>query len=153
MSFLDRCAVAYGKEVVLGSRVPWLSVLEFPGNLQLVDSAKAISLVTSAQSVFLSFNSEPWQAMKQWENASPLEDEVALLLDGQGQPTPDYLGLREEPQIGAIAELWKDWSDSTLFATLIDIVSQAWQITPTDLVQEKEWTHEKDEIFGRFKRN
>jgi hypothetical protein len=152
MAFFGRCVRAYGRNVLLGSRLPWVSQLTFPGNVELVDSATLLSRLTTARSAFLSFGTGPWTAMKYWEQAEPMQTELAVVLNDDDGPGPGYLTTKDSPKIGAIANLWAEYSNSSLFATLIDVFAQSWQVSPTDLIQQNGWTHEGSHLYGRFSR-
>jgi hypothetical protein len=151
-SFFSSCVRFYGKEVLLGSKVPWLSHLTFPGNAELIDSSTMLQRAGEANSVFVSFNTGPWTAMKQWESAAPMQGEIALLLDGEGQPRPSFRMSQQGPNLGKLNEIFQNWNDSPLFSVLIELISQAWQITPSDLVSQEPWTHQADVLYGRLAR-
>jgi len=67
------------------------------------------------------------------------------------QKGPGYLAS-QEAQIGSLEEIWENSSDSVLFSTLIDIVAQAWQVSPSALLQQPGWSHDDSHVFGRFVR-
>jgi hypothetical protein len=87
--------------------------------------------------------------MKEWGATDPSPSEMAVLVDGEGQPTPRYLADHESPKTGKLSDLWEQWPNSALFSTLIDVVAQAWQITPTDLVKQEIWTHSTNRVLCR----
>jgi hypothetical protein len=121
--------------------------------VELVDSGTVIARLTGARTAFVAFNTGPWTAMNDWAAAIPLQTEIALLLHGDGQLTPDYLTSDMSPKIGSIADLWRDWAKSPLFRTFVEVLGQVWQIAPTNLVQQANWVHTGQRIHGRFSRN
>lgn len=151
-SFIASCVSRYGNDVLIGSRFPWISQLTFPGNVELLDSATFLSRISTARSMFIIYDSGPWTSMKAWEQENPQPNEIAILLDAEGQITPRYLSAEKSPRIGQLVDLWERWSDARLFSMLIDLVAQAWQITPTDLVKQETWTQTTSHIYGRIVR-
>jgi hypothetical protein len=151
--FVSNCVSFYGKDVLLGSRLPWLSQLTFPGNTSMVESAMLVARLNAAQSVFISYNSGPWSALKSWEKATPSPNELAILLDGEGSSGLPYRSSSDGPRVGSLSTLWEDRERAPLFNTLVDIIAQAWQITPTDLVKQDGWVHTTTKIEGRFRRS
>jgi len=91
--------------------------------------------------------------MKKWAEAGSQPDpgEIAIVLDDDGQKGPGY-PASQEARIGSLEEIWEKSSDSVLFSTLIDIVAQAWQVSPSVLLQQPGWSHESSHVFGRFVR-
>jgi hypothetical protein len=149
--FFANCVSYYGKDVLLSSRLPWISQLMFPGNVELLDSGTLISKLAGARSVFLSYNSGPWTTMKEWESARPYPGELGLLLDGEGQRTPRY--MTDDRKIGELKALYPDWEGSVLFKLLIEVIGQSWQKSPADLVSQDGWTRSSNHVSGRFTRN
>ena len=122
-----------------------------PDNVQVVSCASLLATVSGIKTVFLTFNLGPWTAMKKWAAAQgPLDpSEIAVALDDAGQRGPDY-NIDREKMIGSLKELWERCYDSPLFGTLIDVISQAWQVSPSELIVQVGWEHEGNTIYGRF---
>jgi hypothetical protein len=149
---INRCVSSYGRNVLFGSTLPWVSQMRIPGNLELVDSQTLISRLTNGRSVFLALNSEPWTAMKSWEASDPLPAEMALLMDiRELSPGPGFVHPAT-PKLGTLAGLFPDWAKVALLNTLIDLLAQAWQMTPSDLTQQGGWNHATTALWGRFRR-
>jgi len=152
--FIASCVQLYGRQVILDSDVPWISRIKMPGNVELISSATLLSSLTDSNSVFVAYNTGPWTAMKRWARAepSPGATEVAVLVDGKRQPGPGYRMSADGKKVGSLLNLWPKCTDSPLFGTLIRILAQAWQTSPDDLLRREGWTHETDEVYGRFYR-
>jgi hypothetical protein len=149
--FIANCVSLYGKDSLLNSRLPWISQLMFPGNVEMLESTTLITRLAATRSLFLSYNSGPWTAMKDWESASPRANELGLLLDGDGQRTPGYIST-DERQVGALQVLYPDWERSVLFKLLIELIAQSWQKSPADLVHQDGWTRFSNHVSGRVTR-
>ena len=150
LALLSRFVGYYGKAILFSSKFPWVSLITFPGNVELVDSNSLVQRLSTSDSAYVAYNSGPWTAMKNWEELSPRPNEIGMLVDGEGQRTPSYLSSYEGPKNGSIGELWNDWSDATLFSNLISIIAEVWQTTPKELTKQSSWIHEGGAIRGRF---
>ena len=130
IGFVATCVDLYGKNVVQNSEISWISQITMPGNVELINCATLLSRLSRIKSVFLAFDLGPWTAMKKWAEAGSQRDpgEIAIVLADDGQRGAGYLSSAEA--IGSLEEIWENSSDSVLFSTLIDIVAQAWQISP-----------------------
>jgi hypothetical protein len=148
MPFIASCVRFYGEEVIMDSAVPWISELKVPGNVEVINSRDLLAKVEGAKSVFVAFNTGPWTAMKRWVGGPMFsaDREIAILIDGEGQSTPGYRS--ERTATGGLADLWKEFTNSPLFAVLIRIVAQAWQASPQELAAQENWTQQDDSIFG-----
>jgi len=153
IELVARCVELYGKNVVQNSGITWISQMTMPGNVELINCAELLSRLSGIKCVFLAFDLGPWTAMKKWAEAGSQghPSEIAIVLDDAGQKGPGYLSS-EEARIGSLEEIWENSSSSVLFSTLIDIVAQAWQVSPAVLLQQTGWSHENSYVFGRFVR-
>lgn len=148
-SFIAECVRYYGRQVLMRSDIPWINLLEMPGNVELTTSGELLKALTSSSLLFIAFNSGPWTAMKTWvASGNPASTELGVLIDGKGQPKPPYRGPEEK--VGALLELWPTCMEGPLFGSLIDIVAEAWQVSPEELIKQDTWTHVSDSIAGRF---
>jgi hypothetical protein len=155
IEFIGRCTDLFGPEVLRSSTVPWISVLTLPGEMELVNSAAFLERVAKARTVFIGFNSGPWTTMREWAKATSGAqlDDLAIVLDDAGQPTPKYLPkYPEEEKIGSIEQLWPESERSVLFTQLLNMTAEAWQVTPADLRKQDGWLHKSDVLFGRLQR-
>lgn len=150
-SFIARCVSDYGRDGLMNSTYPWASQLSYPGNVELIDSTTLLSRAASADSIFFGFGMGPWNCMKEWERLNPSESEISILIDSNGQPTPDYLTSNESPRTGSISLLWPRWERAPLLSLAINTIAQAWQQSPTSLV-EQVWNHTNQTLFVRLKR-
>jgi hypothetical protein len=82
----------------------------------------------------------------------PAKDEISVLINGKGQLTPNYRPTDQGKNVGSLSRIWKECASSPLFATLVGIVAQAWQVSPEQLMEQGGWIHERDDIRGRFHR-
>jgi hypothetical protein len=148
MPFIASCVRLYGEEVIMDSDVPWISELKVPGNVEVINSRDLLAKVESAKSVFIAFNTGPWTAMKRWVGGPMFsgDKEVAILIDGEGQSTPNYRS--EGGATGSLIDLWKEFVHSLLFAVLIRIVAQAWQASPQELAAQQNWTQQQTWLSG-----
>jgi hypothetical protein len=149
------CVQCYGKDVVIKSNVKWIHKITAPGDIQIVSCAALLADVSGASSIFLTFNIGPWTVLKMWAAAEGPRDpnEIAIALDDAGQPTPGYIAGNDKKKIGSLTTIWKNSERSALFSTLIAIIAQAWQVSPSELLEQPGWTHESDSVYGRFQRN
>ncbi len=64
-----------------------------------------------------------------------------------------YMDVRsDEPKIGALPDLWDDYSDSLMFRLILSLVAEAWQIRPEAVVRSPTWERGRDWLLGEFSR-
>lgn len=151
-SFIANCSALYGLEVILESDLPWISQLKLPGNVEMICSADMLARVETLKSVFLIYNSGPWTAMKRWAASEIPQGEMAFLVDGEEQARPSYRGSSEGVATGQLASIWDNYGESPLFMIAIGLISQAWQVSPSDLTAQSSWMHESEFVFVRLVR-
>jgi hypothetical protein len=151
---LAECARVYGPDVLQKSNVKWIHKIVLPGNVEIISCSDFLAETARLNSVFLSFNLGPWTLMKKWSTAEGEKDanEIAIALEDAGQGTPDYIA-GVEINIGSLNTIWSGSPKSVLFNTLVNTISQAWQVSPSELLAQPGWSHEANYIYGRFKRN
>lgn len=154
MEFLATCVRLYGAAVLLNSEIRWISQITAPGNVAVISCSELLTSLSTYNSVFITFNTGPWTAMRQWETSEPApsDNEISILINGKGQLTPSYRPTDQGRNAGNLERIWKECMSSPLFATLLGIVAQAWQVSPEQLMTQNGWIHERDEVRGRFNR-
>jgi len=99
------CVHYYGKEVLLGSDLPWVNQLIMPGDVKLISSGELLKKATNAKSIFVAFNTGPWTAMKKWAKSDPSAGELAVLIDsGEMHRGLEYRSSIEGEKIGKSLE-------------------------------------------------
>jgi hypothetical protein len=154
LEFLARCSVLYGRETLLESSVPWISVVKLPGEVELVSCATLLSRVRQSRSVFIAFNTGPWTAMRKWVGlelpySGDRNKEPALVLDSAGQVAPRYYSGPGE-RGGSVSQLWPDCERAPLFGIALQIVAGAWQMGVETLLSQDGWRLEGATIWGRL---
>ena len=119
--FIASCVQLYGRQAILDSSLPWINQIRPPGNLQLISSSRLLADLASSGSVFVAYNSGPWTAMKRWARSegSAGANELAVLIDGEGQSTPGYRPSSDREAVGAFGDLWPTGHETPLFGTLV----------------------------------
>ena len=90
--------------------------------------------------------------MRHWVKAEPPAEagEVAVLIDGQTNSLTYEASA--DKKVGSLNVLWPKYENEPLFAVLVGIVAQAWQVSLGDLCSQEGWTHEQAAICGRWRR-
>ena len=147
------CVQLYGRDALLKSHINWGHKITAPRDIQIINCATLLREAAQINSVFLTFNIGPWTAIKKWEAADGPRDanEIAIALDDAGQVTPSYLS-GDDKKIGSLSTIWENSERSSLFSTLIDVIAQAWQISPSELLEQPGWTHENNWVYGRLRK-
>lgn len=149
LNFVSKCVTYYGKEVLLQSKFPWVSKLTFPGNSNLVNTSELLNSIKSSNSIFIFYDFGPWSALRKWEECQRGENEIALLLDGEGGDRLDYVSS-ESPKIGTISELWPQWRESKLFDMLLELIANEWEMEAKVFYDKSKFHHIEHKIFGRI---
>lgn len=154
-AFLSRCEQLYGRKAILDSSVPWISLLQLPGDVKLVCCATLLDDLTEVTSLFVAFGTGPWTAMKKWAATAgqPGNQEMAVVLDdeGVGHHGLGYHSGSEE-KIGRLSDLWPKSEDVPLFGTLLRIAAEAWQARVEDLTAQDGWRQSGSTLWGRVRR-
>jgi hypothetical protein len=94
--------------------------------------------------------------LKQWVesgNSKALDaDEIAITIDDAGTRGPGYLS-GEDTVIGPLETLWENIDQCGLFFTLINLIAEAWQLSPPELLKQDGWSHKGNTLYGRFIRS
>ena len=153
LGFLSSCARAYGRETLVKSTAPWISVMRIPGDVKQLSATDFSASLRESTSLFLVSGTGPWSAMKLWaDNPSKDHREVGVVFDDDHDSTsPGYLSGDEE-HIGALPEIWSSWQQAELFATLLGLVAQAWQVNVDALATQDGWHHKSSTLWVRLTR-
>jgi hypothetical protein len=145
--FLTMCSKTYGAETVREARLPWLSLLVRPGEVDLVDCSGLLTRLAGTSSIFISYGTGPWTALKQWVASSPQADtdSIAIVMGTTRRNRLEYVG---EERSGTLIELWPDLEDDSLFGIVVQLVCEAWQIRMEDIVKQDSWRHNSNNVFG-----
>jgi hypothetical protein len=151
--FLGECERLYGRRSILDSSVPWISLLQLPGNVTLVNCATFLERLTKVSSLFIAYGTGPWTAMKKWVSADRPSgrEELAIVLDDVHGRGPGYHPGDEE-KIGMLSDLWGACEDAPLFGTILRLAAEAWQGSVVDLITQDGWHHSGSFIWGRIRR-
>jgi len=152
LGFLDECVSVYGREVIRESSVPWVCFLKMPGELELVSSGQLLTRLTHSRSLFVAYDTGPWTAMKRWVSLDPPPDpqEPAIVLDGTSPSSgPHYVSSNEE-KTGSLSELWPHHQRAWLFATILGLAAEAWQVNPEELTNQAGWRQTGSSVWGRL---
>ena len=65
---------------------------------------------------------------------------MAITIDDAGTRGPGYLS-GEDTEIGSLETLWDNIDQCGLFFTLINLIAEAWQLSPSELLKQDGWSH------------
>lgn len=126
---------------------------QYSGHFMVRTTAALHRRLIASRSVFIAYNAGPWTAMKRWVEGGRIavKEEPAIAIEGTPTYGPGYL-TSSEARVGRLSELWPQHPRSALFATLLQIVAEAWQRNPKELAEQDGWRHDGGIISGRFRR-
>lgn len=154
IKFIARCVDYYSRQVILSSDVPWITHLQIPGTMQMIGSNALLAKLAAARTVFVGYNTGGAGATRKWMEASSVLDsqEIGLSIGSGGQAGPGYRSGSERKIVGSLRTVWQSSPESPLFGTLLTLLAQAWQVNVEILLDQADWTHETDEVYGKFHR-
>ena len=153
LGFLDECVSVYGRDVIRESSVPWLSFLKIPGEVELISSRQLLTRLLHSRSLFVAYDAGPWTAMRKWVSLDPAPEgrEPAIVLDATSRSYgPHYISGDEKT--ASLAELWPHWQRASLFATILGLIAEAWQVNLEELAFQTGWRQSGTTVWGRFMR-
>ncbi|UJR86782.1 Hypothetical protein I5071_88830 [Sandaracinus amylolyticus] len=151
--FLAQVVELYGDGVVRASRVTWIHQIRLPGSIELVSADQLFRQLVESPRVFVSQGTGPWTAMR--EMVSMVDglksgDPAVVLSDTRLGRGPRYATkLRKGPLI----ELWPEVLQDPLFALMIRLTAEAWQVGVETLVGQDGWQHNQERVVGAFRRS
>ncbi len=153
LDFVGMCVSMYGRETILESSLPWISLLKLPGEVHLITSTMLLEELSKAPSLFISYGTGPWTAMKHWGelNSQSLSGAPAVVLDDLRGDNLRYHGGSEE-KVGTLSELWDDCVDTPLFGTVLRLAAEAWQVSLENLTGQEGWHHSGSVLWGQLLR-
>lgn len=155
MEFISQCVELYGPEVLMQSTIPWVSLIQQPGDVRQIPSDEFLAEARNSQSVFFAYDMGPWTAIKKWSalvTSSRIQNEIGIVLNGDHDHRgPGYIS-GNEVKIGSLRELWPECNSSLLLGTILRLTSEAWQVNIDYLVDQRDWHHEGSILWGRFLR-
>jgi len=141
--------VFYGRGPILDSSVPWISMIKRPGDVELVNSASLLQRLVNSHSLFMAYGTGPWTAMKYWEASEPpVANESVVVLDQDG----GHVEYARDEKLGPLIDLWPKYENGFLFATILAIAAEAWQVSLENMIKQDGWHHNGSTIWGRFVR-
>ncbi|MCP1510050.1 hypothetical protein J2Y83_000177 [Pseudomonas marginalis] len=152
LSLISSSIKTYGDQILLNSKINWLSRIILPGDISLCSTQMLFETLKANDTVFIAFDANPWEAMKLWTSKTQSVDgEAAFTLSNIG----DGPGYRREIEYmrGTLSECWKNFSENTIFYFLIKCISFAWNVKPSDLAKQHDWRHEGSTVYGRLTKN
>jgi hypothetical protein len=154
LSFAAECAATYGRETLVQSSLPWISLIQRPGDVRQLTPAQYLSTVKGAQSIFMVYGTGPWTAIRKWSaaTASKSAKEIGLVLDDDHDRFRVRYLTGDEEVIGTLKEVFPECEESNLFGTILGLTSEAWQVNTKYLIEQADWHHSGGTLWGRLTR-
>lgn len=162
--FLSRVAELYGIELLLETSLPWLTVVEPPGNSRLVNPQEARELLKNAAEIFLVYGAKvsPWNATEIARARFPEASRDALVIPVSSDGQPEIGSYRDDDKViwDSLPEHFKSErtyakrsiDQATLLLATLTTVSQQWQIT-WDKLYKSRWSRHNQTLCGLLVRD
>jgi len=146
--FILKVAKTYGKEILLESSLPWISIIIPPGHIQLFNVFEATKFLEQKEEIILSYGTGPWSTEHVCRNYFPSASDSTLILpiNNTGQPSfgnysdkdiivmdilPKQMKTESERENDEESELYKD---AVYLISFLKILATAWKIEERKLI-------------------
>ena len=152
-AFIADVAKAYGKDILLESALPWITLVDQLGNSRLMSALEVREELMRSSEVLISYGPGPWSVDRVSRRHFPLATREALLF-----PVPtdhqSSIGSYEDRDEITIDELSAHFSRYStipvLLSALLDLIANAWQIDFKQLTTAS-WSRNKtNSVNGHF---
>ena len=146
--FFEKCIRYYGKEIFIGSDVPWVGELRRPGTFVMLSTAELLSRLTQANSVFLYYNSGPVTAIKEWAKEGVPDNEIAILFEDS--PCHFYRNRDDHISGCTLDKIIPDGRRDELLNMFIELLADAWGASVEAICQSSSFTAIESKAWGRI---
>jgi hypothetical protein len=154
--FLRQLATTYGTWVLTESTLPWITVLEAPGNAILL-TAEQFRLKVRNKKVGIAYGEEvnPWSVGMAIRHAIPSIDDQAVLVPVSNAGAAPIGSFREEDQPfqGSLSDVFRtetsfdaSFEDATLLQGVLQVLADAWA-TDVDRLTSQTWIRRQQTLF------
>ena len=141
----------YGKQVLTGSKIKWISNISLPGEVSVCDTLKLRELLGANDIVFIAYDAQPWTAMKLWTRGTENVTGEAAFLLGELGGGPGY--TREvHYKRDSFLNIWPRFQNNVMLGLLVEIIAEVWGVSVEHLTGQDGWRHEGGTVFGRFQK-
>ncbi len=147
IDFISNCVEYYGREVVLESQLPWISVVRPPGEIKLLSCNGLLRELKVAQRVLLKSGENSWSAIYDWPSQIGASD-IAIIAARERS----YDRFTRDEERGSLSKLWPTIEEFPLHGVLLRLIAQAWKTTVDELLQQDGWTLRLSTLLGAFRR-
>jgi hypothetical protein len=159
LEFLRNVASVYGRDLLLETSLPWITIKEPPGDALQISVNTLRERLRGVEEVILTYNISLWSAFKRARERFPEASRSALVIPitSLGQPEPGTYVDREEEIWAPLKEhfgkdrLSSGLEEAHLLLATLDVIADAWKIT-TDPLFSKNWVRKDRSLSGHFVR-
>jgi Histidine kinase-, DNA gyrase B-, and HSP90-like ATPase len=143
--FLANVGSAYGSEVLVGSKLPWITVVDRVGNAALLNPNDALDKLSQVSEVLVSYGTHPWNIAAVARAHFPLATGNALLFPIPKQRHHEFGSYHDQDEItvGDLSEHFDRYTQPPAFLRgILQLISHAWGIEVKSLETAK-WSRNK----------
>ncbi len=159
LEFLNSVASVYGRNLLLETNLPWLTIKEPTGDARQISVATLRSRLKGVREVLVSYNVSLWSTARRARECFPGAERDALVvpISSLGQPEPgSYLDRDEEIWAPLEEHFGKEvysgrLEKANLLLATIDAISSEWGV-PEETFLNAKWVRKNKSLFGHFSR-
>jgi hypothetical protein len=151
--FLASVGSLYGKEVLLATTLPWITVGDEFGNSILMSPKDVRSKLSQTPEVLISYGLGPWSARTTAKSHFPQATRDALVfpIPDKGQSSPGSFDDRDERTDGELSEHF-DEGVPVILSVVVQLISDAWGVKVSAL-EAARWSRNKSySLNGYFEK-
>jgi hypothetical protein len=159
LEFLNSVASVYGRNLLIETNLPWLTIKEPPGDARQISVNSLGERLHGVREVLITYNVSLWSASRRALERYPEAGRSALVIPvtSLGQPEPGSYTDRDQEIWAPLEEHFgrepysRGLEVANLLLATIDAIADAWKI-PTESLTSINWVRKDKALYGRFVR-
>jgi hypothetical protein len=158
--FLSNVANAYGDEMLIATDLPWVGMIEPPGNVRLITTKQLGECVKKKAEILVGYGTGPWTVESKCREAFPGASRDALILPVDDRGEPDFGSFEDKDEYTraplqehfGIERFGTGGRASRLLCTL-QIIADTWNVRQEALISLDWCRNKRASICGHLVRD
>ena len=147
--FLSKVGNVYGPDLLLETKLPWITIIESPGNGRLISPKELADIVRSRSEILVGYGLGPWSVESKCREIFPRAGKAALLVPISDDDEPRHGSYDDKDELtrGRLQEHFSEEScdGACRLMRTLEIIAMSWNINAAALTNAN-WCREK----GRY---
>lgn len=156
LGFVVSVAKQYGYELLVETELPWVCVLEPPGDAVLMSPLDFRKLVAKGREILIGYGGyiSPWNVESSCREYFGEAGADALIVPvcSHGQADVPWFTGDQKPKNGPLTSSFGDYEKCPLLVTVLNLIAAAWKVDVAELV-EAPWAFDSKKACARLVRS